>query len=254
MGKSVVFYFSATGNSLFAAKYIADRMDAELLPITYDSPLELHYDRIGFVYPIYYGGMPGLVESFIQKVQIKEDPYIFAIATSGPMPGSSLGFLSAILREKKKLLHYCASVRSVANNICMYNIQKKNISRKADQSKELLDVIVQDIRGNIKNFPPRRTLFSFFFHRRYKKQYLHKEPHFSVLDSCKGCGICRRICPAGNIRQKQNKKPEFKSLCEHCLACVHGCPNEAIQWKDTTNGKTRYRHPEVGLTELYLRE
>jgi len=45
-------------------------------------------------------------------------------------------------------------------------------------------------------------------------------------------------------------KPQFQHQCEHCLACLHNCPARAIDWKDKTQGKARYRNANVSLDEL----
>lgn len=50
---------------------------------------------------------------------------------------------------------------------------------------------------------------------------------FSVSEKRNGCGICSKVCPAGNIDMK-NGKPEWTHHCENCLACCNFCPQKAI--------------------------
>ena len=46
---------------------------------------------------------------------------------------------------------------------------------------------------------------------------------------CTGCGCCVLICPEGAV----DNLPAFiaridKDLCTECLACLDGCPNQAL--------------------------
>ncbi len=49
-----------------------------------------------------------------------------------------------------------------------------------------------------------------------------------VADSCTGCGRCAALCPRGNIRMADGK-PVFADQCVLCLACLYGCPQQALQ-------------------------
>jgi len=75
-----IFYFTGTGNSLFAACKIADSTGAKLISI----PQAIHEsklytdDCIGFVYPQYANGLPKMVRNFISNNEFKAE-YFFAI-------------------------------------------------------------------------------------------------------------------------------------------------------------------------------
>ena len=71
---------------------------------------------------------------------------------------------------------------------------------------------------------------------------------FNVSDSCTGCGICAKVCPAKNITLSDGR-PVFRHRCEHCIACVHCCPAAAIDY-GKSKGRARYVHPEVGVNGL----
>jgi MinD superfamily P-loop ATPase len=68
-------------------------------------------------------------------------------------------------------------------------------------------------------------------------------------EKCNGCGICRQVCPCGNIAL-EGDKPVWQHRCEQCLSCIQWCPREAIQYGKKTPGYTRYRHPQVTLGEM----
>jgi ferredoxin len=67
---------------------------------------------------------------------------------------------------------------------------------------------------------------------------------YNVNNSCIGCGICQKICPVKNI-EIVNKRPIFNNKCEQCLACIQYCPQQAINYKDKTQERKRYKNPEI---------
>ena len=46
------------------------------------------------------------------------------------------------------------------------------------------------------------------------------------------------------------RRPLWQGNCEQCLACIHLCPQRAIEYGNETTGKERYQHPRVKLSEL----
>ncbi|HBF40164.1 MAG TPA: 4Fe-4S ferredoxin, partial [Firmicutes bacterium] len=74
--------------------------------------------------------------------------------------------------------------------------------------------------------------------------------NFTVNEKCNGCNTCEKVCPVKNI-QIADGKPWWQGHCEHCLACIQWCPQEAIQYGSATVHRKRYHHPEVLVKELY---
>jgi len=72
-----VFYFSATGNSLDAARMISSGIKgSEIISMADKFPKKAiggNKESIGFVFPVYFEGMPRLVKSFIENLNIKPD-------------------------------------------------------------------------------------------------------------------------------------------------------------------------------------
>ena len=62
---------------------------------------------------------------------------------------------------------------------------------------------------------------------------------FSATDKCTGCGKCEARCPLNNVKLV-NGKPTWGKDCTHCMACIAGCPTEAIEYGKKTQGKPRY--------------
>jgi len=50
-------------------------------------------------------------------------------------------------------------------------------------------------------------------------------------------------CPLNNIRLNDSK-PVWSKNCTHCMACICGCPSEAIEYGKRSRGKPRYQCPK----------
>lgn len=66
---------------------------------------------------------------------------------------------------------------------------------------------------------------------------------FEVSDACTGCGKCVRTCVLNNIRLVDNK-PVWNEKCTHCMACICGCPVQAIEYGRASREKPRYQCPK----------
>jgi len=44
--------------------------------------------------------------------------------------------------------------------------------------------------------------------------------------------------------------PEWQHKCQRCLACIHFCTQEAIQYGKKTARRKRYHHPEITVNDI----
>lgn len=52
---------------------------------------------------------------------------------------------------------------------------------------------------------------------------------YSILENCRGCTLCKQICPVGAIKGERKAVHEIdKAVCIKCGACVEKCPVKAI--------------------------
>ena len=82
--KRLLFYFTATGNSLFVARELAGET-GQLLSIPQiikDERLDFEADEIGFIFPDYAASAPMMVREFVSKAHFKAQ-YIFSVITFG---------------------------------------------------------------------------------------------------------------------------------------------------------------------------
>ena len=253
---ATIYYFSATGNSLTIAKQIAKGLGgctiksmAEELP---DEPGGGIANPIGFVFPVFYVGLPRLVKSFVQKLKIVKGTYCFAFINYGGNGADTLGMLDDILKVKGLYLSYATGVRMPGNYIVKYpafapDVQKKLIKNAMEKADEAADVIAGG-----KQLPVKRTarLFSKILNHSYLYKSISEwDEKFEVSGKCIGCGQCAKICPVNNIKM-ENCRPLWQHHCERCLACIQWCPCEAIEYGKKTVGRRRYHNPNVKVEEI----
>lgn len=242
---SKIFCYSATGNSLYAAKKIAEKINAEVLPMSKDTSI-VEDKIIGFVFPVFYWGLPKLVENFAQNLKIaNKNAYIFSVATYGGGTFGESGYLKKILNQKECRLSFCAKVKAVENYILNYKVNNKPKIHEKFEKK--LSKIIEKIKAQKEN-KSHKTFLNDIIHSFYLKKSGSLDKGFSVSENCSGCGVCEKICPSENVKIKNNK-PEFLHNCGVCLACIHACPKAAINLNKTYK-KERYLNPNIKLEEL----
>ncbi len=68
---------------------------------------------------------------------------------------------------------------------------------------------------------------------------------FRATENCVGCGRCAELCPLNNLTMADGK-PVWGGRCTHCMACICGCPKEAVEYGNKSQGKPRYYLPAGG--------
>jgi ferredoxin len=201
---------------------------------------------IGFVFPNYFWGLPRIVEQFVTKIRIaNKDAYVFAVLTCGGPGFGVLGRVKELLRAKGIRLRYGAKLISGSNYITQYTVLKCGEKKKKidDSILKIASAINSRESARVQAFTIINKIAYHFMPNESSDQY------FTVASTCTGCMTCQKICPVNNITMESGK-PVFQHRCEHCLACLHHCPVQAINWKEKTQGKERYRNAGISLDEL----
>ena len=253
---ATIYCFTSTGNSLYTANAIADKIGGKVLPMRgklgrmgeqrLTSPFVCEDDVIGFVFPCYFWGLPRMVEGFVSKMLItNKDAYVFAVLTCGGPVFGVLGLLKRLLKTKDIRLWYGEGIISVSNYLPEYK------ANDSEALREKIDAQIHTIANAINNKEEKRVTALPFLNKLLYKfcPGENSDQCLSISSSCSGCATCQKVCPADNITIKAGK-PVFQHKCEHCLACLHNCPARAIDWKDKTHGKERYRNAKVSLDDL----
>lgn len=244
-----IFYYTGTGNSLAVAKQIGGEL-ISIPKIMNSNNLNFEADVIGIVFPIYSLEAPKKVQKFLKKAKFKAD-YMFAIATYGNMLSAAMYRLQNLARENGFSFDYLNHILMVDNFLPVFSIEKEIEKIPQKKIDENLEQIKNDIK-NRKKFEVQASLankvLTGTLSAAGKFMYNGKEAQkYIVNDDCIKCGICAKVCPAGNITVEG--KVNFKSSCEQCEACLHMCPKNAIHLKNEKS-KARWRNPEVTLNEI----
>ena len=257
--RNSILYFSGTGNTYDVARKLAKRCNFKLINISSlieEEELEISCETIGIAFPIYYGGIPKIVNRIISKMKFSNEPYIFALSTYGGMPGNPFKILERILREKDVALGSGFLVNMPGNYLPLNgarrsSVQKRNFKRADKKIEEVTEIIISKKVLQYEKSPYiiDRPLTN-FSEKRVEKLSDY-DANFKVDSKCNNCRICLKICPVRNINDESGKL-KWLGKCEQCMACIQHCPREAIQYGNITSKKKRYTNPNVNYLKVLL--
>jgi len=233
----IMFYFTGTGNSLFAARKIAESTCAKLISIPQAIREQKTYtdDCIGFIYPQYANGLPKMVRSFILNNSFEAD-YVFAVDLYAGIHINALGEIAGIIP-----INYGAYLKTPFNFIHMFNSPKNPKAVLAKTEKRIEEIIV-DIKNRKTNvIRPRKAVGN-------ATKHFGEARNKVLTDLCTKCGICVNTCPASNI--EIGEVLHFRNKCEICYACVNLCPEHAIYSNNVSLKRRQYRNPYVSIDDI----
>ncbi|MBO4894996.1 MAG: EFR1 family ferrodoxin [Clostridia bacterium] len=240
----MIFYFSGTGNSRYAAQKIAamtgDRA-YDIAEITGgDLPGDGNADVTGFIFPVYFSGLPEIVKRFASDIKVHAvlGTYVFSVITCGASPAAADKKLAKALGVN---IDYSASLVMPDNYIVAYNpsSREKALDTLAAAQGEI-DKICNDIlnRRALVKSSLKGSLSTAFVYPLYGV-FRTTRPFFAD-EKCVGCGKCESLCPDSAIKLKGGIPEWTKPRCQHCVACINSCPADAIQFGKKTAERNRY--------------
>lgn len=246
----MVFYFTATGNSLYVAKRISEN-PISIPQVLKQNHLQFSDNKIGIVCPVYCGEIPHIVLEFLKKSKFNT-AYLYMILTYGNDETDSAEFTYNQCSKFGVHFDYISCVKMIDNYLPVFDMNEQKALDKNINAQLL--TILDDIDNLKKEIPP-STPDGRKLHARVAKMNkiipsLNNGKAIKVnADKCIGCKVCTQVCPIGNIvvtisAQRLSKK------CEFCLACVHSCPENAIGLKMDKNPNARYRNENITLQEI----
>ena len=139
----MVFYFTATGNSLYAAK----QFDTELVSIPQElKKTERHYkaDSIGIVCPLYELDMPEVIKEFIKNSEFETD-YFYIVITYGCHHGGVAERVQEYLTSIGKKADYINTVIMLDNALPVFDMEEQKKLEPEKKVDEHLAAIKADI-------------------------------------------------------------------------------------------------------------
>ncbi len=258
--KTLILYFSATGNSLEVAKKMQKKLEGgshhsvdivSMRQVKPDRDLG-QYDTIGFVYPCFFLSAPDFILKTIDSLDLPTGAFYFGVCTVNKHDGHAGAQLSQALEKKGCHLSYYSRLVMVGNYIMMYSPPKTEKAAKLlDKADQKLDGILDGIVGKQTRASRRRgQWFSTAYYGLFESHKTKSGDLFQVSEACVSCGICAKVCSFSNIEMIKGK-PVWADACEHCTACIHWCPKEAVNYGRSTEKRRRYTHPQTTVKEIF---
>jgi len=252
----MIIYFTGTGNSLAAARRLAQKTGDQAVPLRAVRNADLAAERrIGIVFPVYCFDAPPPVREFLARARFAKDAYIYVIATCGASAGRAIqsairliaGNGAEVSLSRKLRYPDSASVAVEAN-------ANRKIPRCTAAEAEI-DAIAQDIEAGRRDLREvhgslSATIAETSVGRALVSWAFRQEPD---PEACNGCGICSKACPCSNIEIADGHARIInRAHCAHCLACVQFCPRQAMTIRGRRiRPELQYRHPGVTATDLF---
>ena len=260
MTPTTIFYFSGTGNSLAVSKSIAAKLgDTNIIPMTRENATkELHGSQIiGLVFPVYVFGLPFIVTQFIKSLFLTDKTRVFAVAVHGGMPLGTLKQAAQLFARQGMTLSAGYEVMMVDNYTPIAGaISPEKQKKRFEKAERKIEMICGAIKNEKRYIYSGWPLINWMFGKMYYgwiKKAASLDTNFKADSNCNGCGICQKVCPVGNIKMIDHL-PAWQHHCEQCFACLHWCPNSAIQYGKHTSGRTRYHHPDIKMSEIIVNQ
>jgi NAD-dependent dihydropyrimidine dehydrogenase PreA subunit len=252
----MIFYFTGTGNSLWAAKTLGKELGepVENLADAQETPPSCTDGTIGFVFPTYMGDLPWLCKKILLSSKLNADSYIFLVMTSsGGTSGKAFSSMDRALCSIGCRLSAAFDLQMPGN--CIVSSETDNAARLA-AAPEKVRSIAQSVRARGQNYTSQGKkaekgfVEESYFYGTHSLKRLTMMKNFRVTDACTGCGVCASVCPTGNIEIK-NGKAVHGDDCAACYACLHWCPVYATHLTvPSLRDRPQYHHPEIGLSEV----
>ena len=249
----MVFYFSGTGNTRWAAEQLAEATGERLLFIPEELKTNCSYqlednERIGFCFPVHGWQPPHIVRQFISRLTISASHYTYALCTCGDSIGLAMQMFRDELAAKGIRLASCQSLIMPESYVClpfMYTDKPEREREKKEQARkdlnEYLKVVVQRQAGysqltlGLAPWTMSHVIGAYF------NRFMITDKKFTVdADVCIHCGRCAEVCPVGDITFDDTPQWKNDSSCTCCLSCYHHCPVHAINYGRITRRRGQY--------------
>lgn len=256
--ETIIYYFTGTGNNLYIAKRLKELLgNTDIKPIkalNNNHKISEEYKNVIFCVPSYYSHIPSYVENVLKEVVYQKQQRVYTIIGCGGNRGHSVEDIRELVKNAGKAVSGEYMIILPGSYILSYNAFPKFFIKLEYLFAERK---LRKIAEQIKNERCVKLAKTGFFYKESDEPRLQKAiasyaetgKNFVVSEKCKGCTICTKVCPVGNIHM-ENGRPVFGDNCQLCMACIQWCPNRAIDYNHLAESRRRYHHDEVSLKEI----
>lgn len=235
----MIFYFSATGNSRFVAKVLADHCQDELVCLNdylkNNSKGEFSSEKpYVLVAPVYAWKIPARVQDFLAKASFSGNRKWYVVVTMGGSSGAAASACQTLLEQRGMEFLGFQDIRMPDNFLIADRMLEK--SQAIEKIRASLPLIRQTAERISKgeHLPSKEEsakdrLLSGMVNWGFN-HFMSKICSFTVSEQCVRCGRCVQDCPTGNI-QLTDTGISFGDQCMFCLGCINQCPTHAIDCK-----------------------
>lgn len=262
----MIFYFSGTGNTRWAAQKVAAATADRLVNIAEEmlaaetaqaSDPQFTYtlaqdERIGFFFPVHGWRPPRLVLDFLDRLHLPnaDSHYAYVVCTAGDNVGEAVSILEKRLQTMGIKIDSAISLIMPESYVGLpfmdVDTPAKEQCKKMEADNKLTRFIadIMECRSGVRDITighwPRinsRLIGSVFV-----KKLVTDRPFHVVADRCLHCGKCASVCPVANIHFEKGGEPSWlhNGKCLSCFACYHHCPTHAIEYGGRTKKKGQY--------------
>ena len=269
----MIFYFSGTGNSRWAAKLLGQCLNERIVSMNKtaetNTKIVLTNDEVvGFVFPVYGWRVPRIVSDFMRTLEFhkgdlqnKKGHYTFCLLTAGDTIGRTMERFARELKEVKSEttleLNAVESVIMPESYVGLPGMDVDKPEKELEKIKSAEKAIVRFasiVKGrelSQDNFPlgwkdlergPIPDFFSGPVGGIFTRYLITDKPFKVDRKKCIRCGICAEVCPVEDIEGGKGREPKWKhnGKCLTCFACYHHCPSHAIEYGNRTKHKGQY--------------
>lgn len=256
----MIFYFSGTGNTLWAARQLAAATHERLVAIADEkegSTFTLDDgERIGFCFPVHGWKPPRIVRNFIERLNIGNAAghYCYAVCTCGDSIGKTVEILNDDLGKRGLKAESAFSLIMPESYVAlpfMYTDkperERAKLKAAALQMERVCEFVAERHGGITETTTgPLPWVLSHVIGTVFNGLLISDKPFKVHADKCIRCGECAKVCPVGDIRGGQGHVPQWlhDGRCTSCLSCYHHCPRHAIEYGPMTKRRGQYYFKE----------